>query len=109
MSEKMDGVRAYWNGTKLISRQGKIFTCPEWFIASLPADVTLDGELWMGPATMHTTVVEILNSKSGDWNQIGYYVFDIPSSRGTYEEKMAAMLTLETDLPPHVHVVKNTQ
>ncbi|NCB20294.1 MAG: DNA ligase, partial [Bacteroidia bacterium] len=28
MSEKMDGVRAYWDGEKLISRGGTIFAAP---------------------------------------------------------------------------------
>ena len=48
MSEKMDGVRAYWNGEKLISKQAKDISCPNWFIEGLPKEVKLDGELWMG-------------------------------------------------------------
>ena len=28
MSEKLDGVRAYWDGEKLISRGGKVFAAP---------------------------------------------------------------------------------
>ena len=45
MSEKLDGVRGYWTGTKLISRQGNIFHAPEWFTRNLPS-TPLDGELW---------------------------------------------------------------
>ena len=47
VSEKLDGVRAYWNGRHLVSRQGNIFSAPEWFIAPLPK-IALDGELWIG-------------------------------------------------------------
>jgi len=31
MSEKLDGIRAYWNGKNLISRGGKIIYAPKWF------------------------------------------------------------------------------
>ena len=45
MSEKLDGVRCYWNGNKMYSRKGKKFFAPESFKARLP-DIALDGELW---------------------------------------------------------------
>ena len=48
MSEKMDGVRAYWNGEKMISRQGTVIPCPLWFISALPTNISFDGELWDG-------------------------------------------------------------
>ena len=38
MSEKLDGVRAYWDGTQFISRLGNVFHAPEWFVAELPDD-----------------------------------------------------------------------
>src|SRR5690242_6631201 len=108
MSEKMDGVRAYWNREKLISRQGKPIT-PSGFIESLPKSVELDGELWMGRGTTHSDVMQLLQSKNGDWNRIEYNVFDIPSSRGTVEERMTEMEEMRELLPPHVHIVKNIQ
>src|SRR5262249_996536 len=46
MSEKLDGVRAYWDGEAFVSRLGNRFVAPDWFTADLPAD-TLDGELWV--------------------------------------------------------------
>src|SRR5208282_6202409 len=47
MSEKLDGVRAFWDGTQFISRLGNMFHAPDWFIADLPKS-PLDGELWGG-------------------------------------------------------------
>ena len=47
LSEKLDGVRAYWDGTQFISRQGNLYHAPDWFSAGLPK-VALDGELWLG-------------------------------------------------------------
>ena len=46
MSEKLDGVCAYWDGKRFISRLGNEFHAPDWFIAGLPA-TPLDGELWV--------------------------------------------------------------
>jgi len=46
MSEKLDGVRAYWDGKQFLSRQGNRYYAPDWFVAGFP-DVPLDGELWL--------------------------------------------------------------
>jgi DNA ligase-1 len=45
MSEKLDGIRAYWSGTTLYSRNGNTFVAPDYWKKDLPA-VALDGELW---------------------------------------------------------------
>src|SRR5687767_11508033 len=109
MSEKLDGWRAYWDGGRLLSRQGYVITCPKWFTSTLPNHITLDGELWMGQGTTHVNVTTVLNSKNGDWSQMRYYVFDIPSSPGTYEDRMKEMVSLKSVLSPHVHIVENTR
>ncbi|MDC2889384.1 hypothetical protein [Psychrosphaera algicola] len=46
LSEKYDGIRAYWNGTTLLTRRGNQIHCPQWFIENLPK-TALDGELWI--------------------------------------------------------------
>src|SRR5205823_713460 len=46
MSEKLDGLRAYWDGKQFLSRQGNRYHAPDWFVEGLP-DVPLDGELWL--------------------------------------------------------------
>src|SRR6478609_7109030 len=33
MSEKLDGVRAYWDGQQFLSRQGNLYHAPDWFVA----------------------------------------------------------------------------
>ena len=45
MSEKMDGVRCYWSGTKLYTRTGKDIFAPKEWIKNLPL-MAIDGELW---------------------------------------------------------------
>src|SRR5579863_836721 len=55
LSEKLDGVRAYWDGRQFVSRQGNLFHAPDWFVAGLP-DEALDGELWLGRKAFQRTV-----------------------------------------------------
>lgn len=106
MSEKMDGVRAYWNGRQSFSRQGKSIWTPVWFTAAL--NVQLDGELWLGAGTSFLDVNKILQNED-EWHKLKYYVFDIPSSLGTYEERMVEMQLLKREFPAHVHVVDSIQ
>ena len=47
VSEKLDGVRALWDGRVLRFRSGGLIAAPAWFTARLPAE-PLDGELWLG-------------------------------------------------------------
>ena len=46
MSEKLDGVRCFWNGSTMYTRNGNLFYPPKWFRDCLPTDLALDGELW---------------------------------------------------------------
>lgn len=46
-SEKLDGVRCYWNGRNLYTRNGNKTYAPEAWKDQLPK-VALDGELWSG-------------------------------------------------------------
>ena len=52
MSEKFDGVRAVWDGWKLVSRSGRTFAAPLWFRKTVPKGVALDGELWFSSGEM---------------------------------------------------------
>ena len=46
ISEKLDGVRAVWDGRVLRFRSGNPVSAPQWFLDGLPA-AALDGELWL--------------------------------------------------------------
>ena len=47
MSEKFDGIRAYWDSArkKFFSRNGNELQVPDWFKENMP-NIPLDGELW---------------------------------------------------------------
>jgi DNA ligase-1 len=89
MSEKLDGVRAYWDGEAFVSRLGNRFLAPDWFIADLPAD-TLDGELWVARKKFARSISIVRSgAASDDWREVRYVVFDAPNARGGFEDRVA--------------------
>ena len=88
MSEKLDGVRAYWDGKQFLSRAGNLFHAPEWFTDGLP-NVVLDGELWLARKAFQRTVgIVKRQDKPEIWNELKFLVFDAPSHGGQFEERM---------------------
>jgi len=89
MSEKLDGVRAYWDGQQFLSRQGNIYYAPDWFIEGLPS-VPLDGELWIDRRKFQRTVSIVRRQDKSDfWNEVRFLVFDAPAASGGFEERLA--------------------
>src|SRR5208283_303367 len=86
MSEKLDGVRAYWDGKQFLSRQGNVFHAPDWFVRGLP-DAALDGELWIGRKQFQRTVSIVRRQDGGElWKEVRYLVFDAPANDCPFEE-----------------------
>ena len=112
MSEKLDGIRAYWDGAQFWSRLGNRFAAPPWFTAALPAH-PLDGELWMGRKLFQRTTSVVRSGDAGDaWKKLLYVVFDAPASAAPFEERMTELRhTLDRHAPPyarwHEHVPCN--
>src|SRR5258705_13173354 len=72
LSEKLDGVRAYWDGKSLISRLGNRFHAPDWFVEGLP-EIPLDGELWIGRKVFQRMVGIVRRQDKTDlWQQVCY-------------------------------------
>jgi len=88
MSEKLDGVRAFWDGKQFLSRLGNLFHAPDWFTDGLPA-TPLDGELWIERKKFQRTVSIVRRQdKSEHWREVRYLVFDAPMATGGFEERM---------------------
>ena len=84
VSEKLDGVRARWDGKQLISRGGQIFAAPEWFVRNFP-DRPLDGELWMGRGRYEDVVSVVRQQTPHDgWKNVKFMVFDLPAHGWTF-------------------------
>ncbi|KAK1932214.1 DNA ligase [Phytophthora citrophthora] len=91
ISEKLDGVRAFWDSSKKIflSRLGNEYPAPSWFTAGFPEDVDLDGELFGGRGAFQFTVGIAKTQGSKEWEKLVYKVFDAPSLQTKkFEERM---------------------
>lgn len=94
VSEKLDGVRAQWDGRQLISRGGKLFIAPEWFVRNFP-DKPLDAELWMGRGRYEDIVSVVRQLKPHDgWKAIKFMVFDLPALGGPFTARVEAIRQL---------------
>ena len=84
MSEKLDGIRGYWDGEKLYSKNGNPINPPVWFTANFPP-FPLDGELWSkrdDVEAIQATVLDAIPSK--DWETITYNIFEVPEAKGDF-------------------------
>ena len=110
MSEKLDGVRAYWDGKQFLSRLGNLFHAPDWFVEHLP-DVPLDGELWIGRKKFQRTVSIVRRQDKCDlWNEVRFLVFDAPAAAGGFEDRVRFLNDALSRRPlifaqPHEHQV----
>lgn len=99
-SEKYDGVRAIWTGSRLLSRNGKDLKAPAWFTKDLP-NRRLDGELWLGRGRFDELVSVI---QKGEWVAVKFLIFDLAES-GTVEERMQTVERM--NLPGHAMPVRH--
>jgi DNA ligase-1 len=88
MSEKLDGVRAYWDGKQFLSRKNNIFYAPDWFLNGMPSH-PLDGELWIARKQFdRTSGLVRRQDQPAEWKEIRYLVFDAPDAKGSFEDRM---------------------
>ena len=92
VSEKLDGVRAVWDGEQLRFRSGKPIAAPAWFVAGLPKRA-LDGELWMGRGKFEQVSAATRRAQPDDaeWRKIRYMIFELPGEPGTFGDRAATI------------------
>ena len=108
VSEKLDGVRARWDGGQLISRQGNVFNAPAWFLHGFP-DVPLDGELWLGRDRFAEVsgAVRRVQPDAAQWREMRFMVFDLPAHPGTFDQRLAALRALLSSSPsPYLALIE---
>jgi DNA ligase-1 len=88
VSEKLDGVRAIWDGQTLRFRSGKEIHAPRWFINGLPQRA-LDGELWIGRGSFDrlSGIVRREVPDDTEWRQVRYMIFELPGATGSFRER----------------------
>jgi len=92
VSEKLDGVRGYWDGKQLLTRGGERVAAPAWFTAGWPA-IPLDGELWAGRGQFSRAVSTVRQQTPDDaaWRGMRFMVFDLPAHGGPFSERIPAL------------------
>lgn len=105
-SEKLDGVRGYWDGEKLWSKNGKSFQPPAAFVRGLP-DFALEGEIWGGRGTFEKTLSIVLQEEPHDgWLQLKFAIFDVPRAPGAFTLRLEKAQSWFVDHPsPYAFVI----
>lgn len=95
VSEKLDGVRALWDGRVLRFRSGRQIAAPDWFLAALPS-TALDGELWLGRGQFDRLSGAVRRNVPVDaeWRDIKYMIFDLPAGAGPFAERLERLAGL---------------
>ena len=134
VSEKLDGIRARWNGTELRTRNGHKIFAPTWFTANWPK-ATIDGELWIGrgqfeltasivlsklksvgphsvdrPLTSTETTVDTMTDThallSKRWDKVRFMAFDMPVAGQPFDSRLNMLNSLvEATLNPTFAVI----
>lgn len=107
VSEKYDGVRAYWNGQHLLSRRGNVYRAPAWFTADFPAE-PLDGELWLKRQSFEllSGIVRRKKAQQQQWCKVRYMVFDLPADNRRFDHRLQALQELVgTNPSPYLQLV----
>lgn len=89
VSEKFDGMRACWDGQRLLHRSGRRVEVPESFLSRLPAGVALDGELWLGRGRFEELGSLMRRADPADprWTELSYLIFELPGGHGSFEQR----------------------
>lgn len=94
LTEKFDGCRGYWDGSKMWSRSGAIIDLPIWFLRALPT-FPLDGEIWAGYGNFQLARVAV---QHGKWfRPMSFKVFDCPDAIGDWKERISVAQAIEND------------
>ncbi|WMW82415.1 DNA ligase [Undibacterium cyanobacteriorum] len=112
VSEKLDGVRAYWNGKQLLFRSGRVIPAPSWFVQDFPVDIELDGELWMARGKFEELSAAVRRSQldHDEWRQIKFCLFELPHGKGEFSNRYLELQSLVKRLRvPWLHIVDQVE
>lgn len=102
VSEKLDGVRASWDGKALQFRSGNPVPAPKWFLDALPGQ-PLDGELWLGRGSFDqlSAIVRRQSPVDAEWRRVRYMIFELPNAPGSFTDRTEQIkaVTAAANLP----------
>ncbi|MGM0623996.1 MAG: DNA ligase [Campylobacterota bacterium] len=106
MSEKLDGIRGYWDGKQLLSKNGNLLNPPTWFIKNFPP-FALDGELWSKRGEFEKIQSIVLTKEpSKRWQALSYNIFEVPHAKGDFVNRLQKAKEWFSQHPnPYVHII----
>lgn len=105
MSEKLDGVRGYWNGKQLLSRQGYPLSAPDYFTQSFPP-FAIDGELFSERGKFEEIAATVRSANPKGWYKLKLYVFDVPQAQGDLFARLKTLADYLAQNPaPYIHII----
>ena len=115
VSEKLDGIRGFWDGKQFFTRQGNQINAPSWFTLNWPP-FPLDGELWLARDKFQPLLSCVSKKKPEEnpaiscWKDIKFMVFDLPEHKGTFQQRVAKMRALfKSHSSPYLAMIKQKQ
>lgn len=107
MSEKLDGVRGYWDGRQLWSKHAVLLRPPQAFMAGLPP-FAVEGELWGGRGRFaETSGIVRRQQPDSHWLGLKFAIFDVPQAGGTFSERIGkAQDWFEAHPSPYAFVIR---
>lgn len=95
VSEKLDGVRARWDGRSLWTRGGARITAPAAFTRGWPTD-PMDGELWIARGRFDevSATVRRVRADPQAWRYVRFMAFDLPANPRPFAERVVRMRAL---------------
>lgn len=94
-SEKFDGWRGIWCRNQLLTKSGKLaFQLPSAWQDLLPPGQVLDGEVFLKGLSF-SDVARLRNNPAHPlWKKARFHVFDMPSHKGPFAERVKAYTAL---------------
>ncbi|GIU31772.1 DNA ligase [Shewanella sp. MBTL60-007] len=110
VSEKLDGVRGYWDGKSMYSRSGREIAVPAWFVKDFP-NYPLDGELWIkrGAFEQVSAIVRKSQASKAEWQTVKFMVFDLPNEASVFELRYRKALKELSHISPYLKVITQYQ
>ena len=111
VSEKLDGVRGYWNGQQLLTRNGNVLSPPAWFVANWPK-IAMGGELWSerGQFEQISACVRRKHSDGKCWKNLKLMIFDLPHQTDNFTARITTMKQLiQASNATHLAMIQQTK
>lgn len=110
ISEKLDGMRAYWDGKQLFAKSGKPIHAPKWFLENFPP-FELDGELWSNRNEFEKIISIIKNhNRQEAWKDLKFNIFEVPNQKGNLSARLQVIKNyLSIHHAPYIRIIPQYQ